>query len=82
MDVKPVAAGPAVNEDEPRQADLAQEDPLVQPDNRDRATHSTNAHRSGTPARKASNCSAHAADTQQMRATLGSPTAHDVEHQH
>ena len=33
MDVKPAAAGPAVNRDDPGQANLAQEDPLVQPDN-------------------------------------------------
>ena len=33
MNVKPAAAGPAVNRDDPRQADLAREDPLVQPDN-------------------------------------------------
>ena len=33
MDVKPAAAGPVVNRDDPRQADLAQEDPLAQPDN-------------------------------------------------
>ena len=33
MDVKPAAVEPAVNRDDPRQADLAQEDPLVQPDN-------------------------------------------------
>ena len=31
MDVKPAAAGPAVKGDDPRQANLAQEDPLVQP---------------------------------------------------
>ena len=33
MDVKPAAAGPAVNRNDPGQADLTQEDPLVQPDN-------------------------------------------------
>ena len=30
MDVKPTAAKPGVNRDDPRRADLAQEDPLVQ----------------------------------------------------
>ena len=33
MDFKPAPAGPAVNRDDPRQADLPREDPLVQPDN-------------------------------------------------
>ena len=33
MNVKPAAAEPAVNRDNPRQADFAQEDPLVQRDN-------------------------------------------------
>ena len=30
VDVKPAAAGPVVNGDDPRQVDLAEEDPLVQ----------------------------------------------------
>ena len=33
MDVKPAATGPAINRDDPRQADFAQENPLVQLDN-------------------------------------------------
>ena len=33
MEVKPAAAEPAVTHDNPRQADLPQEDPLVRPDN-------------------------------------------------
>ena len=33
MDVKPAATGPAINRDHPRQAGLAQENPLVQPGN-------------------------------------------------
>ena len=33
MDFNPAAAEPAVNRDNPRQADFAQEDPLVPPDN-------------------------------------------------
>ena len=33
MDVKPAAAGPAINCDDPRQADPARESPLPQPDN-------------------------------------------------
>ena len=33
MDVKPAAAEPTVNRDDPRQADPAQEDPLVHHDN-------------------------------------------------
>ena len=33
MDVKSAAAEPAVNRDDPGRTDLAQEDPLVQPDN-------------------------------------------------
>ena len=31
--IKPTAAEPAVNRDDPRRADLTQENPLVQPDN-------------------------------------------------
>ena len=73
MDVKPAAAEPAVSRDDPRQADLAQEDPLDNPTTRDRATHSTNACWLGSPAGEASTCQAHAADTQQIRATLGGP---------
>ena len=77
MDVKPAAAKPTVNRDDSRQADLAQEDSLVQPDKlsttRDRATHSTNACRSGMPTGKASTCLADAADTQRIRASLSSP---------
>ena len=34
MDVKPAATGPAINRVDPGQADLAQENPLVQADNR------------------------------------------------
>ena len=79
MDVRPAAAGPVVKRGDPRQADLAPSDNRTTPD---RATHSSNACQSGTPARKASKCPAHAADTQRMRASLGSPTAHDVEHDH
>ena len=33
MDVKLAATGTAINRDDPRQANLAQENPLVQPDN-------------------------------------------------
>ena len=33
MDVKPASAGLAVDRDDSRQANLAREDPLVQPDN-------------------------------------------------
>ena len=33
MDVKPAATGPAMNREDPGQADLPQEDPLVQADN-------------------------------------------------
>ena len=33
MDVEPTATGPAINRDDPGQANLAREDPLAQPDN-------------------------------------------------
>ena len=82
MDGKPAAAGPAVNRDDLRQADVAQEEPLVQPDNaRPRDTLHQRC-RSDAPARKASNCPPHAAGNQRMRASFGSPTTHDVEHEH
>ena len=78
MKVKPAAAGLAVNRDDPRQADLAQKDPLVQAD----TARPRNTLDQRMPARKAWNCPAHAADTQLMQASLGSPTAHYVEHKH
>ena len=64
MDVTPTAAESAVNRNDPGRADLAQGDPIVQPMKRDRATHSTNAYRSGTPAGKTSTCPARATDIQ------------------
>ena len=52
---------------------LPRRTPSYKPTKRDRATHSTNTCRSGTPTGKASTCLAHATHTQRIWASLSSP---------
>ena len=66
MNVTPQAAESATNHDDPRHANVAQRDPLVQP-------HSSNARRPGTPAGKASTYPAPATGAQGVEASLSSP---------
>ena len=67
MDVKPADAEPAVNRDDPRQADLAHEDPPVQPDNaRPRYTlyqRLSVGHAGGKPVELPGTCSGHPTNT-------------------
>ena len=71
--VKPTAAEPAVSHNDPGRADLAQGDPIVKPDKARPRNTLQQRRRSGTPAGKASTCPAHAADTQQIWASLNGP---------
>ena len=73
MDVTPTAAELAINHDDPGLANLAGKDPLYNPTMRGRATHSSNACRSGTPAGKTSTCPTHAIDTGRVEASPSSP---------
>ena len=73
MDVKPAAAEPAVNRDDRGKPTLPKRTPSYNPTTCDRARHSTNACRSGTPAAKPSTCPAYAAVTQRIRASLSGP---------
>ena len=52
MDVRPTAADSAIKNDSPRRTNLAQRDPSYNPATCGRATLSSNACRSGTPAGK------------------------------
>ena len=63
----------AINHDDPGRANVAQKDPSYNPRMRGRATHSSNACRSGTPAGKMSTCPTHATDTRRVEASLSSP---------
>ena len=63
MDVTPTAAEPATNHDHPGRADLAEKDPLVQPDNaRPRNTlqqRLSTGHTSGEGANPPGTCNGH-----------------------
>ena len=72
MHVTPTSAESATNHDDPRRANLAQIDPSYSPTTRGRATHSSNACPSGSPAGKASTCPARATDTHGVEASLSS----------
>ena len=67
MDITAAAADSAMNHDDPGRANLAQKDPSYNPTTRGRATHSSNACRSGTPAGKTSTCPTHATDTRRVK---------------
>ena len=72
MDVTATAAESAMNHDDPRETNLAQKDPSYNPMTCGRATHSSNACRSGTPTGKASTCPTHTTDTRSVEASLSS----------
>ena len=57
----------------PGEPTLPKRTPSYNPTTRGRATHSSNACRSGTPAGKTSTCPASATDTQRVEASLSSP---------
>ena len=57
----------------PGEPTLPKRTPSYNPTTRGRATHSSNACRSGTPAGKTSTCQARATDTQRVEASLDSP---------
>ena len=69
MGVKPAPKGPAIDSDDPEN-----------PTTHNRATHFDDACRSDTPTRVAPGRPTYAAGTQQMRASLGSPTILAIEH--
>ena len=82
MDVKPAATRPAKDRNEPGKAGLAQENPLVQPDN---ARPGNTLHRRllvGRASESNVELPGFCSGTQRMRASLRGPTTHDVEHEH
>ena len=73
MDVTSTAANSAINHDDPGRANLAQKAPSYNLTTRGRATHSSNACRSGTPTGRTSTYPTHATDTRRVEASLSSP---------
>ena len=82
MGVKPAAKRPAIDRDNPRQADLERESPLAQPN--DARPRNTLLPRLlvGRAGDSGTELPAYAAGIQQMRASLGGPTTGDIEHEH